>query len=274
MGTVSKALILLDYFSRQRSQIGLSDFARLSGMNKATCHRLLTELQDFGFVEQVGAAREYRLGPQVLRLAALREAAVPMREAAMPVLRALAQATAETVHLSVIVGEKLQMLAFAYSAAHAMAVMMEDADTLPYHATSSGLAVLGFAPPAFRDRVLAQPLPRLTGQTETDPDAIRARLEAVRARGYADSAGGFEADVSSLAAPLFDAAGQCCGALAAAAPASRMTPALQRLIRREIITGAAQITGLWGGQIPPEVATIWQGAQSGAGQPGNERAMA
>ncbi|MDZ4094587.1 MAG: IclR family transcriptional regulator C-terminal domain-containing protein, partial [Paracoccaceae bacterium] len=228
----------------------------------------------FGFVEQVGPAREYRLGPQVLRLAALREAAVPMREAAMPVLRALTQTLGETVHLSVVVGEKLQMLGFAYSASHAMAVMMEDADTLPYHATSSGLAVLAFAPDALRERVLSHPLPRLTGQTVTDPATIRARLIEVRAQGFAQSAGGFEADVSSLAAPLFDATGQCCGALALAAPGSRMTPALQAKARREITRAAAQITGFWGGAIPPDIATLWQGAIGGTGLPSHERATA
>jgi len=50
MGTVSKALSLLNYFSRSQSHIGLSEMARLTGMNKTTVHRMLTELQDQGFV--------------------------------------------------------------------------------------------------------------------------------------------------------------------------------------------------------------------------------
>ena len=98
MGTVGKALDLLDLFTRQRAQVGLSEIARLSGLNKATCHRLLTEMESRGLVEQIGAAREYRLGPAVLRLAALRESAVPTRDAAMPVLQRLARATGETAH--------------------------------------------------------------------------------------------------------------------------------------------------------------------------------
>ncbi len=39
--TVDKALGLLDYFSEQRSSIGLSEFARLAGYNKATTRRFL-----------------------------------------------------------------------------------------------------------------------------------------------------------------------------------------------------------------------------------------
>jgi DNA-binding IclR family transcriptional regulator len=96
MGTVSKALELLDFFSIARPLIGLSDLARLADLNKATCFRLVSELCDFGLIEQVGTAREYRLGPSLLRLAALREAQVPTRDAAMPTLQALAAKTGET----------------------------------------------------------------------------------------------------------------------------------------------------------------------------------
>jgi DNA-binding IclR family transcriptional regulator len=73
MSTVAKALDLLSLFTRTHPQAGLSDLARRSGLNKATCHRMLTDLAAAGLVEQVGPARDYRLGPAVLRLAALRE---------------------------------------------------------------------------------------------------------------------------------------------------------------------------------------------------------
>ena len=59
MGTVTKALTLLDHFTLARPLIGLSEVARLAGVNKATAFRLLSELQSAGFVEQAGSAREY-----------------------------------------------------------------------------------------------------------------------------------------------------------------------------------------------------------------------
>lgn len=252
MGTVTKALDLLGEFSRLSPQVGLSDLARRAGLNKATCYRLLSELQARGFVEQVGSGREYRLGPAVLRLAALREATVPLREAVQPILKALSAATGETAHLSMIEGDRLGMLAYAYSPAHGMRVMMEDAEVLPFHATSSGLAVLAHADPGLADRVLSRPLPRLTDRTETDPDRLRARLDAIRAAGIAESIGGFEAEVHSLAVPVFDASGSCCGALAVAAPAARMTPALNATIRAELTAAAGAVAALWGGMQPPD----------------------
>lgn len=260
MGTVGKALELLDLFTHRQPQMGLSQIARASGLNKATCHRLLQEMESCGLVEQTGPAREYRLGPAVLRLASLREAAVPMREAAMPVLRALAEATGETAHLSHLVAGRLQTLAFAYSARHAMAVRMEDADFLPFHATASGLVVLAFAERALSETILAAPLPQMTASTGTDPEAIRALLPAIRARGHAETDSTFEPGVHGIALPLFDATCGCIGSIAVATPAARMTGDQRRLTLAELAKAAAQITTAWGGQLPPGLETLWRDA--------------
>ncbi|MEY4305097.1 MAG: hypothetical protein RIT52_1272 [Pseudomonadota bacterium] len=258
MGTVTKALELLNLFTKGRPLIGLSDLARLADLNKATCYRLISELCDFGLVEQIGTAREYRLGPAVLRLSALREAQVPTREAAMPVLQALAQKTGETAHLSLLMGSELHTLGFAYSTGHMTRVTMEDAEVLPFHATSSGLVVLAFQPEAFRETVLAQPIPRLTGRTETAPQALRARLAEVRGQGFAESRGAFQAEVHSIAVPLFDALGRCTGAVAVAALASRMSEDQRRLIRFALASAGSEITSLWGGTLPADIATLWR----------------
>jgi DNA-binding IclR family transcriptional regulator len=251
MGTVGKALDLLDLFTHRQPQMGLSVLARAAGLNKATCHRLLTEMESRGLVEQVGPAREYRLGPSVLRLAALRESAVPTREAAMPVLRRLAEATGETAHLSHLVAGRLQTLAFAYSARHGMKVTMEDADFLPFHATASGAAVLAFLPEAEAARLLA---------AFPDPAAVRDRMDQCRRLGWAETLSTFEKDVQGTAVPLFDATGACIGALAVAAAAPRMTPALHATITAELTRAGAEITALWGGQVPDPLSQLWQTA--------------
>lgn len=250
MGTTSKALSLLDLFSQETPDIGLSDIARRAGMNKATAFRLMTDLAAQGFVEQSGTARAYRLGPAILRLAALREATVPMREVAMGVLKSLSQATGETAHVSLLQVDQLSTLAYTYSNTHGTQVRMEDAKILPLHATSSGLAVLAFSPTEFVDRTLSQPLAASTADTITDPAKIRDQLERCRLQGFAVSVGGFEQDVHSYAAPFFDARAACIGAVAVAAPVARMDDALQSKIQREVLKSASRLTRLLGG-LPP-----------------------
>ncbi|PIE13640.1 MAG: IclR family transcriptional regulator [Rhodobacterales bacterium] len=250
MGTVTKALSLLRYFNRAHPLIGLSELARLSGMNKATVHRMMTELQAEGFVEQAGTGREYRLGPAFLRLAALREAAVPTRDLAHDVLADLSAATQETTHVSLLSGDQLTIISYAYSPVHGTRVTMEDAETLSLHATSSGLAVLAFSSPEFSDRILSRPLEKRTPQTETNPDVIRTRMADSRARGFSESIGGFEKDVHSHAAPLFDARQQVIGAMAVAAPTARMDDARKTNIRTELRRHAIRLTRAMGGFLP------------------------
>lgn len=257
MSTVLKALQLLDLFTRARPQIGLSDLARLAGLNKATCFRLIGDLCGAGLVEQIEPGREYRLGPAHLRFAALREANVPLRDAAMPQLQELALATGETAHLSLLVGGELRPLAHAYSPAHASRITMEDVQGFPFHATSSGLVVLAFQTPAFREAVLAAPLAALTPRTQTDPAALRESLRAIEAMGRAEAEGTYEGEVHSFAVPLFGPLGRCTGALATAALAARMTPALIARIRLAQIGAARRIISLWGGSLPPRLDSIW-----------------
>lgn len=251
MGTVSKALSLLTLFNHARTVIGLSDLTRLSGMNKATVYRMLVELQGAGFVEQAGSDRAYRLGPEVLRLAVLREAAVPILSVSRAILDELSGLTGETAHMSLVKGDRLHTLTYAYSPRHATRVMMDDAEVISFHGTGSGLAVLAFAEDDFVRHILAQPLVAHTGLTETDPDRIRDALEAVRATGLAESVGGFETDVHSNAAPIFGADRHPIGALAVAAPVSRMTAAQRQFIRSELKRAARALTERTGGFCPP-----------------------
>lgn len=252
MGTVSKALSLLSFFAPDRTEVGLSDLTRLSGMNKATVYRLMGELQDSGFVEQGENDRAYRLGPQVLHLAALREASTPILSVSRRILRELSEETGETTHVSLGHDSWVQTLSHAYSPRHATKVTMEDAQTVTYHATSSGLAILAYSDPEFVDAVLARPLKAHTNLTQVDPDEIRAKLEQIRKTGLSTTLGSFELEVHSYAAPIFGADHKAFGALAVAAPASRMGPEQQKTIRSALRRAGAALTHRIGGSPPPD----------------------
>lgn len=250
MGTTSKALSLLNLFSRTTPEIGLSEISRRSGINKATAFRLMTEMAEHGFVEQVGHAREYRLGPAFLRLAALREHNVPLKELAYEVLSEVADSTGETAHMSLLQGDALVTFSYAYSQAHGTSVRMEDAEILTFHGTSSGLAVLAFSSAEFVDEKLSAPLQKRTAHTITDPDSIRDMLPSIRSSGIAISIGGYEDDVFSHAVPVFDAKTNCIGAIAVAAPVSRMSEDHQHKIRHELLVQGCRLTRRIGGFLP------------------------
>ncbi|MCP4318679.1 MAG: IclR family transcriptional regulator [Hyphomicrobiales bacterium] len=258
MGTTTKTLHLLSCFSADLPEIGLSEFVRLTGNDKATTHRRLTELRDAGFLQQDPGNKAYRLGPAISRLEIVKEQTFPARKSAMETLVKLQGQIGETVHVSVIQGtDGMSTLAHLDDKTHGNRVHINPGDLLPFHATASGLVALAYSEPGFVDQVLNLHLEAFTGQTETHPGRMRQLLERIRARGTGHSHGGLEADVVGLSAPLFDHSQKCAGAVAVATPTSRLTAELETRIRAALQQAATEITTAWGGLIPADVRQTW-----------------
>lgn len=238
MGTITKALDLLGFFSATRAEIGLSEFVRLAGRDKATVHRHLSELQQNGFLEQHPDTRAYRLGPALLRLAAVREGAFPMRALLRPLVKELSETVGELAHASLLQADRLSPVVHADPRLHGTQVHFDESEMLPLHATSSGLAVLAFGPEALRARVLARPMSMHTGKTIVDPDRLRTLIEETRATGISQLDGTFDAEVASQGAPLFGAGGHLVGAISVAVPGQRADALRQREIAGHLLSAA------------------------------------
>lgn len=220
MGTVGKAISLLELFTTETPELGLSDLARRADFDKATTRRLLVSLAAHGFVEQDTESRLYRLGAGLSRLARIREARFPLLQTATPFVRDLATVTAETVHLS---EPNLDALVTVYveHPARANRVFVDIGQPLPLHSTASGIAYLVAARPEVVKARLAAPLAAFTAHTLTDPVAVVRAIEAARERGYSISEQGFEEGVISVAAAILGADGFAIGTIAVAAPLAR-----------------------------------------------------
>ncbi|MCJ8310677.1 MAG: hypothetical protein MJH08_16595, partial [Hyphomicrobiales bacterium] len=77
---------------------------------------------------------------------------------------------------------------------------------------------------------------------------IRNLLIDFRKEGFARSKGGFETDVVGLAMPLFDNRNACAGAVAIAAPSSRMDKKRVQSVLPLLQQAANDITASWSGR--------------------------
>ena len=98
MSTIEKALMLLEHFSSNRPEIGLTEFKTRTSIDKGTLHRHLTALKNSGFLEQNYLTKAYRLGPAVIRLAAVRENTVPIVKTVQYYVDRIADNIHELVH--------------------------------------------------------------------------------------------------------------------------------------------------------------------------------
>lgn len=255
VSAVSKALGLLVQFTQARPEIGLTELCRLAKRDKTTTYRHLQNLEAAGFVEQNPLTRQYRLGPALVQLAQMRELTVPRKRGAEAPLRALAEETGETSHVSVLSGRTLYTLMSIESPRHSTRVVI-DIPTMPFHATASGLCALAFGPPDLAD-VACRDLRGFTDRTPTSAEALGRAVAETRDTGFGRAIGSYETDVASLAVPVFDEAGLCAGAVAVASVATRFDAALERHVQEVLVQAGRRITRNWGGQVPDGIEAKW-----------------
>lgn len=255
MSSAEKALTLLSHFSTARPEIGLSQMCRIAGRDKATTYRHLQALETAGFVEQNPATKHYRLGPAVMQLAQVREATVPRKDGAKAALTALADATGETAHVTVLSGTTLYALCECESPHHGIRAVI-DINVFPLHATASGLCSVAFGGAALL-KAAVENLECFTDTTPTTETELVDLVDSVRSTGFGHADQSFEAEIQGFAAPVFDHTGYLAGAVAVAGVASRVTSDLERTIKSELILAAREITRNWGGTIPAEVEAAW-----------------
>lgn len=179
----------------------LSEIAQHCDLPVSTTHRLVADLVDQGLLERdeqgrySGGLRLWELGCAASRPAAL-------RDAAMPFMQDLYEATHENVHLGVLVGYEVLYLAKLHGRASFPIVTVPGA-RVPWSPSGIGKVIAAFRPDVVED-LLAGPLPRLTPRTITEPDQLRAELDTARACGHAFNIEEMTPNTYSVAAPIFD----------------------------------------------------------------------
>ncbi|MEE9376264.1 MAG: IclR family transcriptional regulator [Rhizobiaceae bacterium] len=257
MGTISKALKLLNYFSIDQCEIGLSEFQVFSGLNKATVYRHLCELQSNGFIEQNVDSKKYRLGPSLLRLATVREQTFPMKVAISIVVDKYSRKLGELVHVSLFDGAFMSPLYHADLQPHGTRVYFNEGELLPMHATSSGLAMLAFGGADILKATLDKPLKKFTGRTLSTRAALKKQVQQSLERGFASCSEGFEKEVFSIATPVFEGSQKCIGTIAIALPLSRLTNETEANIITNLKLASTEVSKTLGGSIPTSIVELW-----------------
>ncbi|WP_431875275.1 IclR family transcriptional regulator [Amycolatopsis sacchari] len=136
--TLERGLALLQAVADAGDEAAtISELADTIGASRAAVYRLLVPLGDRGLVRRDG--NKVRLGVAVLRLA---EQVVPqLREVARPVLRALAERTGATAHVSLAEGDQMEVVAVAEPSSTTVHVAYRVGTRHPVGAGAAGKAL-------------------------------------------------------------------------------------------------------------------------------------
>ncbi|GAA3847657.1 IclR family transcriptional regulator [Streptomyces coacervatus] len=174
----------------------LAELAQRTGLPKPTAHRLLGELVRLGLVERTEEG-SYRIGLGLFVLGQSAPTVRELRDAALPYLGDLHEATQENVHLAVPDGTDTLFLE-KITGRRATPIVSRTGGRLPAHCTATGKLFLAHDPGP-----LHRTLPRLTPRTLVLPGQLARDLALTRARGYAVNLEEAEVGVSAVAAPVY-----------------------------------------------------------------------
>jgi DNA-binding IclR family transcriptional regulator len=217
----AKALELLSVFSFREPRLSLADLASRTGIPRATAFRLLSTLEQSGFLAKVHGA--YQLGIKCFVLGNIVAGGLDLRETARPHLAALGETTRETTqiaildHWQVVYLERiLSSLSVGYMRSRAGAI-------LPAYCTGLGKTLLAYKPEAeVRAWAATQKFAALTPNTITSAKRLLKELDVIRQRGYGLDEEEREKGVSCIAAPVFNHTGDVVAAISVAGPTGRM----------------------------------------------------
>lgn len=162
---------------------GPSEVARQMDLPKSTAHVYLQTLQETGYV--VNDDGEYRLSNRFLSMGSRIKHRNSLFQVSELKLRELAIETGELVSL-VIEEFGRSVILHKESGTRSLELGIYSGMVTPLHSNATGKAILAYLSEERRDEIIAnRELTKLTDETVTDEEKLRAELADVREDGYA-----------------------------------------------------------------------------------------
>jgi len=231
---VTRALSLMEAFEVGEPSLSLAELSRRTGMHKTTVLRLARTLAQSSYMVQTEDG-QWRLGPAAGWLGARYQAGFDVNNVVEPALHELVKLSGESASFYVREGDIRSCVARVegpQSVRHNVRI----GERLPLDRGAPGRVILAFS------------------------GAKGAPYEEIRSRGFHISMGEREAEVSSVAAPVFRTNWNLLGSMCISGPSSRLTKARLEKLAKTVVHAANQLSyALAGGRTPatPAVVSRW-----------------
>ncbi len=245
VSVLERAMSLLTAFGPDRTELGVSELSRRSGLAKSTTHRLVGELVRLGLLEPAGPG--VRLGMQLFELGQLVPRQRTLKEAAQPFMEDLREATQNNVHLAVLEGVEVVYVEIL-RVRDSQPLPSRVGGRMPAHATGVGKAILAHSAPEVVKARIEAGLTRRSPYTIIMPGALTRELRTIAQSGISYDRQESAVGIVCAAAPVFGPDGTVLAALSVTGrperlDIERMSPAVR--------TAALALSRALGGQPLP-----------------------
>lgn len=212
-----RALDILLCFIK-KSELSLTEIARLTSLNKSTVYRLLGTLEGKGFLIRNQETDKYRLGFRIWELSANLTQSGDPAVLFLPEMERLRDAVGETVSLYVRDGiERIRVQTAESKQTIRRVAPVGMRMSLAVGASSKVLVAYA------EEQVQKELLQNIEWPDSVDRASYIAQLKEIRQKGYATSIEEREPGTSAVAVPVFNRSGEIIAALAVSGPVGRLT---------------------------------------------------
>jgi len=221
----------------------LTELTQRSGLPHPSVHRVLRQLIAEGLAAHEPETRRYRLGSLTFELGLAGSTLYDIRDLCEPAMRALADATADTVYLVGRSGFDAVCLHRLEGSFPIRTLVLEVGSRRPLGVGAGGLAILAAIDPQERDEIIERLAPALAASRGPSPAALRKACERTIAAGFSVIEGTVNLGVTAVGVALRNSMGQPVAALSVAAMSQRMTRGRRREIEGWLRVAAAETEG-------------------------------
>lgn len=246
---LDRALGLLEVLAAHPG-LTLSELAAQSGQAVATVFRALATLQAHGMVECEEPGQVWHIGAGAFRVGSAFLRRTKVVERARAGMDQLMRDTGETANLGIEAQDEVLFLS-QVETHEAIRAFFPPGTRGPMHVSGIGKALLAWFPPDKVAGIVARKgLPAFTPQSLGTPQALRADLAAIRARGFSIDDQERAPGMRCIAAPIFNVHGEPVAGVSVSGPAFRM-PLEEAARLGALVQGvAARVTEAIGGRAP------------------------
>jgi DNA-binding IclR family transcriptional regulator len=203
---VTLTFSIVEALAKSRSGLGVTELATQVGATKSRVHRHLATLLQSGYVTRL-QTEKYCVGPAMVVLAQKIMSNVDLVAIARPFLARLRDDFGHTALIARCEGERICVLDVALGNSD-FAIVQRPGNVLGpdmFHCSAVGKIALAFGPPGLLQNLLSRRVPKVTPNTITDPRRLRAELDSVRKRGWANVPNEGMIGFNAFAVPISDA---------------------------------------------------------------------
>ncbi len=220
--SLRRAIALLRIVGRNNDHgIALSQIAREASLHVATVHRMLSVLDQEGFVTYNRASKRYHLGLELHILAGSAHQ-FAIRNRFRAALEKIAHETGDTTFLLIRSGNDVLCIDRVEGKSPIRTVPIDIGIRRPLGIGAGSLALIAFLPPEQMESILLANARRFPQYKNLTIDDIRSLASESRLVGYVVSEGLFHEGVISMGIPIFNKKGEVIAAITVSSIAQRM----------------------------------------------------